>query len=66
MFIYPLVLLLFATCELSANNYNEDSVIERVKRNPGLYLNFQDVPIFYNGNPLEGLNAFAVLHSRCV
>ena len=35
------------------------------KENPGIYLNFQDVPIFHKGNPLEGLNAFAVIfHSE--
>lgn len=31
--------------------------------NPGIHLNCQDVPIFYNGNPLEGLSAFAVISS---
>lgn len=34
---------------------------EQLKKNPGLSLNFQDVPIFVQGNPLDGLNAFAVL-----
>ena len=38
-----------------------DDALERLKANPGLYLNFQDVPIFYTGNPLEGLMGFAVL-----
>jgi len=35
--------------------------MERLKENPGIYLNFQDAPIFHKGNPLEGLNAFAVI-----
>ena len=34
---------------------------KQLKKNPGLSLNFQDVPIFVQGNPLDGLNAFAVL-----
>ena len=40
---------------------SEEKNIERLKRNPGLYLNPQDVPIFYEGNPLEGLSTFAVI-----
>ena len=40
-------------------NTNKD--MERLKENPGIYLNFQDVPIFHKGNPLEGLNAFAII-----
>lgn len=50
------ILMLSAFCATS-----EDKNIERIKRNPGVYLNPQDVPIFYEGNPLEGLNAFAVI-----
>ena len=42
-------------------NTNKD--MERLKENPGIYLNFQDVPIFHKGNPLEGLNAFAIISS---
>jgi hypothetical protein len=38
-----------------------ESNIEKLKTNPGVYLNSQDVPFFYNGNPLEGLTAFAVI-----
>jgi hypothetical protein len=45
---------------LFADN-TEEGNIERLKRNPGIYLNFQDVPIFNSGNPLEGLNAFTVI-----
>lgn len=51
---------LFAKSTLFANS-KEDSNIERLKRDPAIYLNFQDVPFFYTGNPLEGLGAFAVL-----
>lgn len=40
---------------------NSSGNIDNLKRNPGNYLNFQDVPIFYNGNPLEGLAGFAVI-----
>jgi hypothetical protein len=39
----------------------ENRNIERLRRNPAIYLNFQDVPFFYVGNPLEGLSAFAVI-----
>lgn len=56
-----LILSLFTASGFSAENSNEDSNIERLKRNPGIYLNFQDVPIFYSGNPLEGLSGFAVI-----
>jgi hypothetical protein len=35
--------------------------IEQIEKNPGTYLNCQDVPIFIEGNPLQGLNAFAVI-----
>lgn len=50
------MLMVNAFCSTS-----EDKNIERIKRNPGIYLNSQDVPIFYDGNPLEGLNSFAVI-----
>ena len=60
-FIHLLFLTQFATHGFCADNACEDGDIERLKRNPGIYLNFQDVPIFYNGNPLEGLSAFAVI-----
>lgn len=39
----------------------DESTIDKIKRNPGVYLSPQDVPIFYEGNPLEGLNSFAVI-----
>jgi len=42
------------------HGFAEDD-IERLKKNPGSYLNLQDVPFFFNGNPLEGLDAFAVI-----
>lgn len=58
---YLFILSIWITYGLSANNIKEDSIIERIKRNPGIYLNFQDVPFFYTGNPLEGLEAFAVI-----
>ncbi len=58
---YLSILTLFASNIFCADNDQENNTIERLKRNPGLYLNFQDVPIFYTGNPLEGLNTFAVL-----
>lgn len=51
-------LVLFVTCGFCAS-INKD--MERLKENPGIYLNFQDVPIFHKGNPLEGLNAFAII-----
>ncbi|MBM3197666.1 MAG: hypothetical protein FJZ58_00225 [Chlamydiae bacterium] len=38
-----------------------EETLESLQKNPGLYLNCQDVPIFYQGNPLEGLMSFAVL-----
>lgn len=38
---------------------NSDS--ERIKTNPAAYLDPQDVPIFYQGNPLKGLHSFAVI-----
>ena len=55
-----LFLALVVKWGLFANN-KEDSIVERLKRNPAIYLNFQDVPFFYTGNPLEGLSAFAVI-----
>lgn len=54
------ILTLISMNGLLAEN-GEDSNVERFKRNPGIYLNFQDVPIFNSGNPLEGLRAFAVI-----
>ena len=51
-----LILALF-----SADAFCEEGTIEKLKRDPGMYLNPQDVPIFYSGNPLEGLKDFAVL-----
>jgi len=39
----------------------KESNIERLKKNPGIRLNRQDVPIFYEGHPLKGLNIFTVL-----
>lgn len=38
-----------------------ETEMERVKKNPAIDLNLQDVPFFLNGNPLEGLNTFAVV-----
>ena len=58
---YLLILALFTSYGFSVDKTEEDGNIERLKRNPGMYLNCQDVPLFYNGNPLEGLSAFAVL-----
>lgn len=49
-------LALFATYGFCTNSSTEE-----LKNNPGIYLNFQDVPIFYKGSPLEGLKAFAVI-----
>jgi hypothetical protein len=57
---YLLVPLILSACSLFGDN-REESNIERIKRNPGVYLNFQDVPLFYTGNPLEGLEGFAVI-----
>ncbi|MDR2539318.1 MAG: hypothetical protein LBC45_01675 [Chlamydiales bacterium] len=53
-----LLLVLFA-----ANGFctHMDKSMETYKENPGLYLNFQDVPIFHKDNPLEGLDGFAVI-----
>ncbi len=53
-----LVSILSVAYELSASDSSKNDAIAR---NPALVLNSQDVPIFYSGNPLEGLNAFAVL-----
>lgn len=36
---------------------------EKVVSNPGLLLNHQDVPIFYDNNPLTGLKSFTVITS---
>ena len=58
---YLLILTLLTSYGFSADQTVENSNIEKLKRNPGTYLNCQDVPLFYNGNPLEGLSAFAVL-----
>ncbi|MEK7339117.1 MAG: hypothetical protein AABZ92_00200, partial [Verrucomicrobiota bacterium] len=44
-----------------AHGFCTNKDMERLKENPGIYLNFQDVPIFHKGNPLEGLSAFAVI-----
>lgn len=61
IFGYFYLIMVSATGGFSADTASVDSNIERLKRNPGTYLNFQDVPIFYSGNPLEGLSAFAVI-----
>ncbi|MDN3506127.1 MAG: hypothetical protein P0S96_02755 [Simkaniaceae bacterium] len=34
---------------------------ERIKRSPEIYLNPQDVPLFYVGNPLNGLDVFSII-----
>lgn len=60
-FVFLFTLTLFAIRGFCVDNNSEESNIERLKRNPGIYLNFQDVPIFYAGNPLEGLSGFAVI-----
>lgn len=60
-FSFLLIQSFLGTVGFCAETESEKSNIERLKRNPGIYLNFQDVPIFYEGNPLEGLNAFAVI-----
>lgn len=60
-FVYLLTLTLLATHGFCADKSSENGNVERLKKNPGTYLNFQDVPIFYEGNPLEGLSAFAVI-----
>jgi len=56
-----LITTLSTTLGFCAETSSEVDNIERLKRNPGTYLNCQDVPIFYKGNPLEGLNTFAVI-----
>lgn len=38
-----------------------DTNIQRLKRSPEIYLNPQDVPLFYTGNPLDGLDVFSVI-----
>ena len=58
---YLLVLTLLTSYGFSADQTAEDNNIERLKRNPGTHLNCQDVPLFFSGNPLEGLSAFAVI-----
>ncbi|MES2200024.1 MAG: hypothetical protein V4489_07645 [Chlamydiota bacterium] len=54
--IHLVFFTVFAVCGFCTSDKNEE-----LKKNPGLSLNFQDVPIFVQGNPLDGLNAFVVL-----
>lgn len=54
-----LILTVFSIHVFSADA--DEEIIGKLKRNPGIYLNPQDVPIFYSGNPLEGLKTFAVI-----
>ena len=42
------------------------SHLSQVAKNPGLYLNPQDVPIFYDNSPLEKLDAFTIVTSFAV
>jgi hypothetical protein len=56
-----LSLILFIAPVFCIDNTTADSPIDGLKRNPGIDLNIQDVPIFFTGNPLGGLNAFAVI-----
>ena len=56
-----LCILAHAFAEADPIKETENSIVERLKRNPGTYLNLQDVPFFYTGNPLEGLTTFAVI-----
>lgn len=51
---------LFVMSLITAHGFSEENT-EVLKRNPGIRLNPQDVPIFYTGNPLEGLSSFAVI-----
>lgn len=52
-FLHLFILTLFTADGFCAEN--------NLKENPGIFLNSQDVPIFYTGNPLEKLEAFAVI-----
>lgn len=58
-----LFMILMPACIFSVNQVEISS--ERAKKNPGVYLNSQDVPLFYVGNPLEGLTSFAVIPPLC-
>ena len=55
MFAQLSMVLLFAACICHADDPN--------KNNPGLALNPQDVPVFYDNNPLSGLQSFTVITS---
>lgn len=58
VFIY----LLVAATLLTSNGFCRNGSIE-IDQNPNISLNPQDVPIFYDNNPLTGLKAFTVITS---
>lgn len=55
-----LFILTFTLNQIFCSESRSEAQVKSQKINPGALLNFQDVPLFYNQNPLEKLNAFAV------
>lgn len=54
-------LTIFSILVLTLYSDTQPTIASDLNNNPSIYLSPLDVPIFYSGNPLEGLNAFAVL-----
>lgn len=60
LYLYLFIIILSLNQGFCDEPTNEPQLKSEIN-NPGILLNFQDVPIFHNGsNPLQGLNAFAV------
>lgn len=57
-----LIYLLLAVALLGSNGFCKERTFER-DQSPNLSLNPQDVPLFYDNNPLTGLKAFNVITS---
>lgn len=56
------IYLLVAATLLTSNGFCRNGSIE-TDQNPNISLNPQDIPIFYDNNPLTGLKAFTVITS---
>ncbi len=46
---------------LAGDSFCNACDLENIAKNPGLYLNPQDVPIFFEDSPLTGMAAFALI-----
>lgn len=56
-----IILALFTTHVYCADN-DEKSIVKKVEKNPDLYLNSQDVPVFFeDNNPLSNMRVFHVI-----